>query len=104
MKWLITFTKVLRGRLPAGQYTISHAPVAPWFSNEYAQSGYLEVNRQVGSLIDWCVFFSIVPVSTRSNMFLIGTTFNSTIRQAHHYPLLLFSAIFLRVLIHDLSL
>ena len=53
--WLATFTKALRNKLPAGQYTISHAPLAPWFSDAYPQGGYLGVNKQVGSLIDWCV-------------------------------------------------
>lgn len=56
MKWLITFTKTLRDRLPMGQYIISHAPVAPWFSDAYASGGYLEVNKQVGSMIDWYDF------------------------------------------------
>ncbi|VDB96175.1 unnamed protein product [Peniophora sp. CBMAI 1063] len=53
INWLITFTQVLRDRLPAGQYTISHAPVAPWFSNNYHKGGYLYIDQQVGSLIDW---------------------------------------------------
>ncbi|KAF8577414.1 glycoside hydrolase family 18 protein [Ramaria rubella] len=50
--WLVTFTTVLRQNLPEGQYLITHAPIAPWFS---ASTGgpYLTVNSQVGSLIDW---------------------------------------------------
>jgi hypothetical protein len=29
-KWLIDFTKALRKELPAPQFILSHAPVAPW--------------------------------------------------------------------------
>ncbi|GJJ14641.1 hypothetical protein Clacol_008907 [Clathrus columnatus] len=52
VNWLSTFTKALRDNLPAGQYTISHAPVAPWFSPSLG-APYLEVDKQVGSLIDF---------------------------------------------------
>ncbi|KAH9888971.1 glycoside hydrolase [Cubamyces lactineus] len=52
--WLITFTQQLRSQLPSGSYIITHAPVAPWFSpNKWPGGGYLKVNQQVGSLIDW---------------------------------------------------
>ncbi|KAI1792511.1 glycoside hydrolase family 18 protein [Ganoderma leucocontextum] len=52
--WLITFTTQLRAQLPASDYIITHAPVAPWFSpTYYAAGGYLKVNQEVGSLIDW---------------------------------------------------
>nr|GAT56891.1 glycoside hydrolase [Mycena chlorophos] len=52
--WLTTFTTVLRQQLPAGQYIITHAPVAPWFSpNIWPDNGYLGVNSAVGNLIDW---------------------------------------------------
>ncbi|TFK66172.1 glycoside hydrolase family 18 protein [Pluteus cervinus] len=52
--WLISFTKQLRNQLPSGQYIITHAPVAPWFSpNIWPGGGYLRINREVGSLIDW---------------------------------------------------
>ncbi|KAJ6514092.1 glycoside hydrolase [Mycena vulgaris] len=30
--WLSTFTRALRAQLPQGQYILTHAPVAPWFS------------------------------------------------------------------------
>lgn len=50
--WLATFTKALRQSLPAGQYLISHAPVAPWFSPSLG-GPYLDVHKQVGSLIDF---------------------------------------------------
>jgi len=52
-QWLITFTTELRNKLPASDYFISHAPLAPWFSPVYTSGGYLEVNKQVGSMIDW---------------------------------------------------
>ena len=29
--WLVSFTKQLRAQLPASDYIITHAPVAPWF-------------------------------------------------------------------------
>lgn len=52
--WLISFTTQLRNQLPAGQFIITHAPVAPWFTpNRWGGGGYLKVNQQVGSLIDW---------------------------------------------------
>ncbi|TBU38070.1 glycoside hydrolase family 18 protein [Dichomitus squalens] len=52
--WIISFTTQLRSQLPAGQYIITHAPVAPWFTpSHYPGGGYLKVNSQVGSLIDW---------------------------------------------------
>ncbi|KAI0343059.1 glycoside hydrolase [Trametopsis cervina] len=52
--WLISFTQQLRNQLPAGQYIITHAPVAPWFSpNMWGGGGYLKVHNSVGSLIDW---------------------------------------------------
>lgn len=50
---MITFTQTLRAALPAGQYIITHAPVAPWFSNIYTAGAYTKVHQQVGSLIDW---------------------------------------------------
>ncbi|PFH50186.1 glycoside hydrolase family 18 protein [Amanita thiersii Skay4041] len=53
-KWLIDFTTELRNNLPAGQYIITHAPVAPWFCpNKWSGGGYLYVDKQVGSMIDW---------------------------------------------------
>jgi chitinase len=64
--WLITFTKTLRAKLPAGQYTISHAPVAPWFSNSYKNGGYLAVDRAVGDAIDW---YNIQFYNQGSNMY-----------------------------------
>ncbi|KAF8845083.1 glycoside hydrolase family 18 protein [Paxillus ammoniavirescens] len=51
--WLATFTTALRAKLPAGQYIITHAPVAPWFSASYKSGAYLKVHQTVGSLIDW---------------------------------------------------
>jgi len=52
--WLVTFTTQLRNQLPAGDYIITHAPVAPWFSpNLWTNGGYLQVDSEVGSLIDW---------------------------------------------------
>ncbi|KAJ7890534.1 glycoside hydrolase family 18 protein [Mycena olivaceomarginata] len=52
--WLISFTTQLRTILPQGQYIITHAPVAPWFSpSMWGGGGYLKVHSAVGSLIDW---------------------------------------------------
>lgn len=53
--WLETFTTALRAQLPAGQYIITHAPVAPWFSGKsvYPSGSYLDVDQSVGSMIDW---------------------------------------------------
>ncbi|KAF7971107.1 hypothetical protein HWV62_22032 [Athelia sp. TMB] len=52
--WLISFTNALRTELPVGQYILTHAPVAPWFSpTQYASGAYLKVNQEVGSQIDW---------------------------------------------------
>ncbi|KAJ6456296.1 glycoside hydrolase family 18 protein [Mycena vitilis] len=52
--WLTTFTQALRAQLPAGQYILTHAPVAPWFiPNRWPDNGYLGVHAAVGDLIDW---------------------------------------------------
>ncbi|KAG2136048.1 glycoside hydrolase family 18 protein [Suillus clintonianus] len=51
--WLVAFTIALRERLPQGQYILTHAPVAPWFSTRYASGAYLMVHENVGLLIDW---------------------------------------------------
>ncbi|KAF9047088.1 glycoside hydrolase [Hymenopellis radicata] len=40
--------------LPQGEYIITHAPVAPWFTPTlYTGGGYLKVEEAVGSMIDW---------------------------------------------------
>ncbi|KAH8110972.1 chitinase [Phellopilus nigrolimitatus] len=53
-EWLSTFTTTLRGQLPQGQYILTHAPLAPWFSTQGFKSGaYLTVNKNVGDMIDW---------------------------------------------------
>ncbi|KAI0315995.1 glycoside hydrolase [Amylostereum chailletii] len=53
--WLNAFTKQLRAQLPAGEYLITHAPVAPWyvFESTWSSGGYLAINAAVGDLIDW---------------------------------------------------
>ncbi|KZT18638.1 glycoside hydrolase family 18 protein [Neolentinus lepideus HHB14362 ss-1] len=52
--WLISFTTELRKQLPAGDYILTHAPVAPWFSaGHWGGGGYLKVDQSVGDLIDW---------------------------------------------------
>ncbi|RPD64238.1 glycoside hydrolase [Lentinus tigrinus ALCF2SS1-6] len=53
--WLATFTKQIRTQLPQGQFILTHAPVAPWFSvnNLFAAGAYLKVDETVGDLIDW---------------------------------------------------
>ncbi|KAF8966247.1 hypothetical protein BDZ97DRAFT_1756668 [Flammula alnicola] len=44
----------LRKQLPQGQYILTHAPVAPWFSpNKFGGGGYLKVHQTVGNMIDW---------------------------------------------------
>ncbi|KAL0576272.1 hypothetical protein V5O48_005716 [Marasmius crinis-equi] len=53
-QWLINFTKQLRTQLPQGNYILTHAPVAPWFTpSKYGGGGYLKVHNTVGNLIDW---------------------------------------------------
>ncbi|KAF8553089.1 glycoside hydrolase family 18 protein [Imleria badia] len=52
--WLISYTQQLRTKLPQGQYILTHAPVAPWFSpGKWSGGGYLAIDKSVGSLIDW---------------------------------------------------
>ncbi|KAG6375922.1 glycoside hydrolase family 18 protein [Boletus reticuloceps] len=52
--WLISFTTQLRTQLPQGEYILTHAPVAPWFSPSiWSGGGYLAIDKSVGSLIDW---------------------------------------------------
>ncbi|KIY63585.1 glycoside hydrolase family 18 protein [Cylindrobasidium torrendii FP15055 ss-10] len=52
--WLISFTTELRNQLPSGEFIITHAPVAPWFTPSiYSGGGYLKVHNAVGNAIDW---------------------------------------------------
>ncbi|KAF5350237.1 hypothetical protein D9758_007838 [Tetrapyrgos nigripes] len=51
--WLSTFTTAIRAQLPQGQFIVTHAPVAPWFSTAKFPRGYTEVHKNVGNLIDW---------------------------------------------------
>ncbi|KAH9847164.1 glycoside hydrolase [Lenzites betulinus] len=52
--WLVVFTQTLREKLPKGDYLLTHAPVAPWFSPAFDTTGaYLTVHEQAGDLIDW---------------------------------------------------
>ncbi|KAI0651126.1 chitinase [Trametes meyenii] len=55
--WLTTLTQTLRQKLPQGQFILSHAPLAPWFlpnANPLCPGGgYLTVDKNVGSLIDF---------------------------------------------------
>ncbi|OBZ70862.1 hypothetical protein A0H81_09082 [Grifola frondosa] len=54
--WLVSFTRALREQLPQGQFILTHAPVAPWFSTNslYTKSGaYRTVHKEAGNLIDW---------------------------------------------------
>ncbi|KAH8922440.1 glycoside hydrolase family 18 protein [Atractiella rhizophila] len=59
--WLITFTRELRNQL-GSDYIITHAPVAPWFTDNtdpsggkfvYPGGGYTRIHQEVGDLIDW---------------------------------------------------
>ncbi|KAG2106191.1 glycoside hydrolase family 18 protein [Suillus discolor] len=53
-QWLGNFTTQLRTQLPQGQYILTHAPVAPWFTpDRWGGGGYLWVNSVVGDMIDW---------------------------------------------------
>ncbi|KAJ8594182.1 glycoside hydrolase family 18 protein [Rhizopogon salebrosus TDB-379] len=53
-QWLISFTTQLRTQLPQGQYILTHAPVAPWFSpGKWGGGGYLYIDSMVGNMIDW---------------------------------------------------
>ncbi|KAI0311744.1 glycoside hydrolase family 18 protein [Amylostereum chailletii] len=51
--WLASFTKQLRAQLPAGDFILTHAPVAPWYSDAWSGGGYLAIDQAVGDLIDW---------------------------------------------------
>ncbi|KAH9852021.1 glycoside hydrolase [Lenzites betulinus] len=53
--WIATFTQQLRTQLPKGQFILSHAPVAPWFTvnSKFSAGAYLQVDKTVGDLIDW---------------------------------------------------
>ncbi|KAH9940688.1 glycoside hydrolase [Amylocystis lapponica] len=54
-KWVSDFTTALRKDLPQGQYILTHAPIAPWFSknDEFTAGAYHTVDKNVGDLIDW---------------------------------------------------
>jgi chitinase len=62
-EWLSTFTSTLRKQLPAGQYLLTHAPVAPWFSD--SDGVYRAFDKKSGSLVDWVCF--IHPFSFRDH-------------------------------------
>ncbi|KIK56293.1 glycoside hydrolase family 18 protein [Collybiopsis luxurians FD-317 M1] len=52
--WLVSFTKQLRTKLPQGTYILTHARnIYRFCPNRWANGGYLEINKQVGNLIDW---------------------------------------------------
>ncbi|KAF8588811.1 glycoside hydrolase family 18 protein [Ramaria rubella] len=52
--WLTSFTQQLRTQLPQGDFILTHAPVAPWFSpGLFGGGAYLTVDKNVGDLIDW---------------------------------------------------
>jgi len=53
-QWLITMTQALRAGIGSGRQ-ISHAPQAPYFMGQpqYPNGGYLTVDKQAGSAIDW---------------------------------------------------
>jgi chitinase len=52
-KWLITFMKTLRQKLPTGKFLVSHAPIGPWFSPIFTSGAYIAVDKAVGNLIDF---------------------------------------------------
>ncbi|KAI0759992.1 chitinase [Trametes elegans] len=54
-KWVTVFTQTLRQTLPQGQFILSHAPLAPWFSTnqQFAGGAYLTIDKNVGSMIDF---------------------------------------------------
>lgn len=53
-QWLIDYTNALRQELPSGQYILTHAPVAPWFSKAAYKSGaYVTIDQKAGDSIDW---------------------------------------------------
>lgn len=54
-QWLITFTTTLRAELSDGK-KITHAPQAPYFVGDpqfYPNGGYIKVEQEVGSMIDF---------------------------------------------------
>jgi len=51
--WLVSFTKQLRARLPQGQFLLTHAPPAPWFSPMILDGPYLQIHQQAGNEIDF---------------------------------------------------
>ncbi|GJJ10813.1 hypothetical protein Clacol_005041 [Clathrus columnatus] len=76
--WLTTFTQQLRVNLPQGQYIITHAPVAPWFSpGIFGGGAYLTVNKNVGSIIDWSALFQIAASGVSLNKLVIGKPANT---------------------------
>ena len=54
LPWLIAMQRHLREQLLSPQYTISHAPLAPWFSwATYADGGYATFDDKIGETIDF---------------------------------------------------
>ncbi|KAH9932818.1 chitinase [Epithele typhae] len=53
--WVTTFTQTLRGKLPVGQFILSHAPLAPWLAPnaQFGGGAYVTINKNVGDQIDF---------------------------------------------------
>ncbi|KAG8215703.1 glycoside hydrolase family 18 protein [Butyriboletus roseoflavus] len=52
--WLISFIQQLRTQLPEGEYILTSAPLAPWFSPTiWSGGGFLYIDQTVGPMIDW---------------------------------------------------
>ncbi|KAG5654369.1 hypothetical protein H0H81_003827 [Sphagnurus paluster] len=74
--WLASFTTQLRTHLPQGQYIITHAPVAPWFSPVYPAGAYRKVHETVGDQIDWynIQFYNQNEYTTCDNLLTASST------------------------------
>lgn len=87
IKWTTEATQALRNAL--GQNAvITHAPQAPYFSPSYANAPYLEIDRQVGSMID---FYNIQfynqgtnnPYETYNELFVTSHYPQSSVGEIH---------------------
>ena len=82
-QWLVNFTKAVRSMMP--DHILSHAPQAPYFKNQYYKNGgYITVNNQVGSMIDFYMVQFYNQVNSKYNSYeelfihATGDVFNGT--------------------------
>ncbi|CAO1619346.1 unnamed protein product [Sympodiomycopsis kandeliae] len=56
VEWIVAYTRAVRREIPRGQYVLTTAPVAPWFTTNkqrYCSGLFGAINKEVGQEYDW---------------------------------------------------